>query len=103
MSSQSKRPYSLMARVAAQMAEKLGPSCTRLEIAGSLRRHVELIGDIEIVAVPKPVVDLFGEPTGKTEVDVLLSKWPVKLLADGQHQKKFTALIYFIHPTIKTG
>lgn len=32
----------------------LAPHCERIEIAGSIRRQKEIIGDIEICAIPKP-------------------------------------------------
>lgn len=89
MSNTAKRPYQQVYGVAARLAEKLTPACTRLEIAGSLRRKVDMVGDIEIVAIPRPVVNLFGEPTGQTLVDQLISTWPVEMILDGQKQKKF--------------
>lgn len=59
--------------VAAEMAEALRPYCHRVEVAGSIRRGREWIGDIEIVAIPKSTVkqpdkDLFDEPPGKPTV-----------------------------------
>ena len=43
---------------ALQIAEKvkaqLAPHCERIEIAGSIRRKKPDVGDIEIVAIPKP-------------------------------------------------
>lgn len=39
----------------------LSPHCERIAIAGSIRRHKALVGDIEIVAIPKPYdVGLFA-------------------------------------------
>lgn len=46
--------------LAAALVEKLKPSCQRVEIAGSVRRQKSEIGDIEIVAIPLPCVDMFG-------------------------------------------
>lgn len=34
--------------------EKLAPHCHRIEIAGSIRRKKAEVGDIELVAIPKP-------------------------------------------------
>lgn len=47
----------------------LRPVCERIEIAGSIRRNKPIVGDIEIVAIPKifaPVErDLFGNVIGQ--------------------------------------
>lgn len=40
-------------RVAGYWIERLAPHCKRINIAGSIRRKCETVGDIEIVAVPK--------------------------------------------------
>lgn len=44
----------------------LTPRCERIEIAGSIRRKKEMVGDIEIVAIPRldPITNLFGEVSG---------------------------------------
>ena len=89
MANVAKRPYAQVYPVAAKLVQRLAPACTRLEIAGSLRRRAEMVGDIEIVAVPILHRDLFGVPTGTSEVDRLLADWPVQMLADGAKQKKF--------------
>ena len=47
---------------ALEFVELLRPYCERVEIAGSIRRRKPDVGDIEIVAIPKPVTDLFGSP-----------------------------------------
>jgi len=48
--------------IADRLLSELGPSCERIEIAGSVRRGKPDVGDIEIVAVPKTTEqrDLFG-------------------------------------------
>jgi len=89
MANVEKRPYEVMFRVASQMMAKLSPACERIVIAGSLRRREDMVGDIEIVAVPKLLRDLFQQDTGRSEVDVLLEKWPLEMLANGPKQKKF--------------
>ena len=43
------------------LVELLEPVCERVEIAGSIRRKSSYVNDIEIVAIPKPDVNLFGE------------------------------------------
>lgn len=87
----TKRPYYTVKDIADQLVDKLVQrnAVTRIEIAGSLRRREDEIGDIEIVAMPKPVVDLFGDPTGKTYVDLALQEWGVVLVKNGQKYKQF--------------
>lgn len=45
-------PYKEALAVAKMIVDQLEPYCCRLEIAGSLRRHKEEVGDVEIVYVP---------------------------------------------------
>src|ERR1044071_3884421 len=40
-------------RVAIELSALLNPFCERLEIAGSLRRRKELVGDIELLLIPR--------------------------------------------------
>lgn len=40
--------------IALSVKDKLTPYCSRIEIAGSIRRRCRTVGDIEIVAIPKP-------------------------------------------------
>lgn len=60
-------------RMADRLLALLAPACERIAIAGSIRRGVPLVGDIEIVAMPRvttePAGDLWGEAT--TSVDHL--------------------------------
>ncbi len=42
------------------LRELLEPACERIEIAGSIRRRKPEVGDIELVAIPKPTTDLLG-------------------------------------------
>jgi DNA polymerase/3'-5' exonuclease PolX len=56
-------PLERARRIAEMLAEALSPVCDRLEIAGSIRRRVERVKDIELVARPKGIqVDLLGYP-----------------------------------------
>lgn len=52
MSEENKRPHYLVQSVAEQIVANFEPYCQRIEIAGSLRRKKEMVGDIEIVAIP---------------------------------------------------
>lgn len=88
MSDTTKRPYALMNDLATKLARRLMPACQRVEIAGSIRRCKPMIGDIELVLIPKHVTNLFGEPTGVTEVDLLLQSWPIQIIKNGQKYKQ---------------
>lgn len=50
-------------KLSRDLITKLSPYCLRIEEAGSLRRKVSVVGDIELIAEPFPTYDLFGEPT----------------------------------------
>lgn len=56
----------LTLRAAVALAEKirqaLQPGCDRIEIAGSIRRREQAVGDIELVAIPARQPGLFGQP-----------------------------------------
>lgn len=67
----------------------IAPACQRIEVAGSLRRHKAEVGDIEIVAVPRPILNLLGEPSEQTEVDALIADWPVTFTKNGAKYKQF--------------
>ena len=90
MSDTEKRPYVQVKKVADSLVEALSPACHRIEIAGSLRRKREMVGDIELVAIPKRLTNLIGEPMETTEVDNLLARWPVDLHKNGQKYKAFS-------------
>lgn len=49
----SKMFYATAKKIADHVVELLRPHCERIEIAGSIRREQEIIGDIEIVCIPK--------------------------------------------------
>jgi DNA polymerase/3'-5' exonuclease PolX len=64
------------ARAAAErLVSILSPACVRIETAGSIRRGVPLVSDIEIVAIPRMDVesggDLWGTPV---EIDQLAER-----------------------------
>lgn len=65
----TKRPLVEARRVADALIAELAPLCERIEVAGSIRRGKAEVGDIELMAIPQPVTDLFGEPLERTEVD----------------------------------
>lgn len=60
MSEGLRMSYPFAKGLAVRMVELLEPLCDRIEIAGSIRREKETIGDVELVLIPKPTLDLFG-------------------------------------------
>ncbi len=53
--------YAAANQIAERRLAELAPFCFRIAIAGSLRRKAPEVGDIEIVAIPKPYeVNLFS-------------------------------------------
>ena len=92
MSSQEKRPFSDVMPVAQYIANALGDYCQRIAIAGSLRRKRSMIGDIEIVAIPRYQKNLFGDPDPHlpTELDRFLKRrLGDKLNKNGSKYKSF--------------
>lgn len=73
------------------LIEALSPYCVRIEEAGSIRREKAMIGDIELVAIPKPHRDMLGFEVG-LDVDHELNyvDWSKfgKITLDGNKQKK---------------
>lgn len=61
--------------VAERLLAHLEPVCQRIQIAGSIRRGLPTVGDIELCAVPKTETryerDMFGETVGTAQVDLL--------------------------------
>lgn len=47
-------PYKDAKEIADKLVLLLSPHCLRIQIAGSIRREKQIVGDIEIVAIPKP-------------------------------------------------
>jgi DNA polymerase/3'-5' exonuclease PolX len=66
--------------IAQGLVERLAPACTRIEIAGSIRRGMSEVKDVEIVAIPDltplpPPRPMFGQPRPqwhKTALDKLV-------------------------------
>jgi DNA polymerase/3'-5' exonuclease PolX len=60
MSGGIKQPHGKMHDLAGEFIKLLGDTCERIEIAGSIRRDVSFVGDIELVAVPSIVEERDG-------------------------------------------
>lgn len=55
-------PLAEAERIASAIIADLLPVCTRIQVAGSVRRRKELVGDIELVAIPRyEPAGLFGD------------------------------------------
>lgn len=90
MSKDTKRPYAQMRAIADSLVERLRPACHRIEIAGSLRRQRPMVGDIEIVAIPRLDTDLFGVSLFTGDLDRLLAQWPIEMVKNGPKYKQFS-------------
>lgn len=91
MSKGEKRPFNQVLPIAQALVEKLRPVCSRIEIAGSLRRKRPFIGDIELMIVPTFRRNLFSEISTAYELDDLLRGWggAINLIKDGDKYKHF--------------
>ena len=80
--------------IAGELTEQFSPFCERIKIAGSIRRHKPNVKDIEIVATPKPGLDIFGQPdrTGPTAIDKVFNSFMInrggRYLQGAQRYKK---------------
>lgn len=66
---------------AREVLQKLQPWCTRLALAGSIRRRKARVGDIEIVCIPQTAsveADLFGTPESVRHPGFIeqVNRWP---------------------------
>lgn len=77
-------PLNEAERIARKYADMLTPYCERIEIAGSIRRRKEEVGDIEIVAKPLPIMDLFGASNGHRDITL-----PLPAIKSGQRYKQY--------------
>ena len=68
MSDGVKTPLHVARQYADLLVQQIEPVCERVEIAGSIRRQKPMVGDIEVVAIPKPSVDLFGNKSYNSEI-----------------------------------
>ena len=71
--------------LAAKLIISLKPACQRIRIAGSIRRKKPMVGDIEIVAIPRyrpKNGSMTNFLTGEIETESLLDSWLETLLAD---------------------
>lgn len=87
----TKQSLSEARAVADALVAELAPLCDKIEVAGSIRRGKVEVGDLEIVAIPKPIVDLFGTPTRRTLIDDWLADQHIMPAKNGA---KYKQLVY---------
>lgn len=97
------RPLTLMADLADRVRHRLSAACLRIEVAGSIRRQEPMVGDIEMVAIPRlEPGGLFGERQ-VSKLDTLLKLMQadgrIHITAGGTRQKKIVILTTL--PTIQ--
>jgi len=87
---QERMPYMEAMAYATTMVYYLSPLCSRIEIAGSLRRKKETIGDIEIVLILKPEFDMFGAPVESSDSGIVdsLTEHGFKFIKNGKKYKQ---------------
>ena len=82
--------------IAHETIERIELYCHRIEVAGSLRRNVPIVGDIELVAVPCIDLDLLGDPLKETQLDRVLNSWDKRgkifIVKNGPKYKQFTMI-----------
>jgi len=97
MSEGPKYPYDYALNAAQVIVNHLRPVCQRIEIAGSLRREKDEVGDIEIVAIPQYSTDLFANQFYSAGViGEVLHNRGFKMDKDGENYKKFYFEFYNI-------
>lgn len=91
MSNNIALPWEHMRSAASVVCSIFGPACHRIEVAGSLRRMKPQVRDIEIVAIPKPDIDLFGNALDTNQIDYVLQSWPAVsgVIKSGAKYKQF--------------
>lgn len=82
-------PWLQARTVAGALVHYLEPACHRVAVAGSLRRMKPMVRDIEIVAVPKMDIDLFGNPLETSYIDSILDNRPVTFIKKGRKYWQF--------------
>lgn len=74
--------------IAKSFIDRIDDCCDRLVVAGSLRRRLAMIGDIEVVAVPKLETRMAGLLADRTVVDDHLAARLECMLIDGDVAKR---------------
>lgn len=92
--SKTKHPRAAALKIAESLIDRMRIYTQRIEIAGSIRREKDLVGDIELIAVPTVERDLFGKAFPETALDryilMLNSRGSIQLIKNGEKYKQFT-------------
>ena len=98
----TKMPYAQALGLAEKFITQIRPMCDRVEIAGSLRRKKDQVGDIEIVCIPKIVKapDMFGYAISSRPIDEIGARF--KLVKNGPNYKQLDMGSYHIDLFITT-
>jgi DNA polymerase/3'-5' exonuclease PolX len=76
MSGERKRwPIEFARELAGYLKDGMQGHCSRVEIAGSIRRGKAMVGDVELVYESPALTDLFGEALQEVRADELLNDW----------------------------
>ena len=104
MSTATKTAIATITPVAHHLLDALAPYCERIELAGSLRRQKPMVGDIEIVAIPRRPKNIFGEPLYvlPTLLDEFLAG-KVVFAKDGPRYKQFPYSKYTVDLFLPTA
>lgn len=84
-------PLAEASALAAEAVELLAPYCERIEIAGSIRRQRQDVGDIELVCIPRMTAvqpDLFEAERGDVSAELQRVK---ELIAEGVLEHRLDA------------
>lgn len=75
---------------ARQVLDILRPHCEKIAFAGSVRRRKRVVGDLEIVCIPKREADLFGNDAGVScRFKGIVDSWGhVRGAADGKYMRR---------------
>ncbi len=66
-------PYREAVPASTELVLLLEPGCDRIVVAGSIRRLKRCVNDVEIVAIPKHIPNLLGEP-GDNELFAIIDE-----------------------------
>lgn len=88
MSDKPKIPYAQALKLAVELSAMLTPYVEWITVAGSLRRRKAVVGDIELLYIPKLTTERIGLFEGDVQPVNLTDNFLVKLLAAGVIEKR---------------